>query len=142
MASAYTAMVASIRTGMVREMRSFAPVHRWRGTAHRVLLRNPYADIGLTCLDGQAAVWIGERIDRDYRIRCEWSDVSGRPVTGSPASRRLSRPAPSALALSPSTHPSISLGSKPPDRVPSGDPYVPTAYLWRMARRQPWPHHC
>jgi hypothetical protein len=47
------------------------------GTAHRVLLRNPYADIGLTCLDGEAAVWIGERIDRDYRIRCEWSDVSG-----------------------------------------------------------------
>jgi hypothetical protein len=77
---------------------SFAPFHRWRGTAHRVLLRNPYADIGLTCLDGQAAVWIGERIDRDYRIRCEWSDVSGRPATGSPASRRLSRPVPSASA--------------------------------------------
>jgi hypothetical protein len=48
------------------------------GDAHRVLLRNPYADIGLTCLDGQAAVWIGERIDRDYRIRCEWSDVLAR----------------------------------------------------------------
>jgi hypothetical protein len=44
-----------------------------------VLLRNPYADIGLTCLDGQAAVWIGERIDRDYRIRCEWSDVPAGP---------------------------------------------------------------
>jgi hypothetical protein len=64
-----------------------------------VLLRNPYSDIGLTCLDGQAAVWIGERIDRAYRIRCEWSDVSSRPVTGSPASRRPSRPVPSALAL-------------------------------------------
>lgn len=75
---AYTAMVASIRTDMVREMRSFAPVHRWRGTEHRVVLRNSYADIGLTCLDGQAAVWIGERIDRAYRIRCEWSDVSGQ----------------------------------------------------------------
>lgn len=74
---AYKAMVTSIRTAMAREMRSFAPVHRWRGTAHRALLRNPYTDIGLTCLDGQAAVWIGERIDRDYRIRCEWSDVSG-----------------------------------------------------------------
>lgn len=74
---AYTAMVVTIRTDMVREMRSFAPVHRWRGTAHRALLRNPYADIGLTCFDGQAAVWIGERIDRYYRIRCEWSDVSG-----------------------------------------------------------------
>ncbi|MDE1918876.1 MAG: hypothetical protein KGJ57_23015 [Sphingomonadales bacterium] len=70
-------MVAAIRTDMARAMRSFDPIHRWCGTAHRVLLRNPYADIGLTCLDGQAAVWIGERIDRDYRIRCEWSDVSG-----------------------------------------------------------------
>jgi hypothetical protein len=55
-------------------LRSHPPL---AGDAHRVLLRNPYADIGLTCLDGQAAVWIGERIDRDYRIRCEWSDVSG-----------------------------------------------------------------
>lgn len=74
----YMAMVAAIRIDMVQEMRSFDPVHRWCGTAHRVLLRNPYADIGLTCRDGQAAVWIGERIDRDYRIRCEWSDVSGQ----------------------------------------------------------------
>jgi hypothetical protein len=85
---AYIAMVAAIRTGMVREMRSFDPIHRWRGTEHRVLLRNPYADIGLTCLDGQAAVWICERIDRDYRIRCEWSDVSG------PARRWLASIAP------------------------------------------------
>lgn len=74
---AYLDLVTAIRTHMSRDMRSFDPIHRWRGTAHRVLLRNPYADIGLTCLHGQAAVWIGERIDRDYRIRCEWSDVSG-----------------------------------------------------------------
>lgn len=74
---AYTAMAAAIRIGVGQEMRSFVPVHRWRGTAHRVLLCNPYADIGLTCLDRQATVWIGERIDRDYRTRCEWSDVSG-----------------------------------------------------------------
>jgi hypothetical protein len=74
---AYLDLVAAIRTNMRWDMRSFDPIHRWRGTIHRVLLRNPYADIGLTCLDGQAAVWIGERIDRDYRIRCEWSDVSG-----------------------------------------------------------------
>lgn len=73
----YLDLVAAIRTHMRRDMRSFDPIHRWRGTAHRVLLHNPYADIGLTCLDGQAAVWIGERIDRDYRIRCEWSDISG-----------------------------------------------------------------
>lgn len=74
---AYTAMVEAIRTGMARAMRSFDPVHRWRGTAHRVLLRNPYADIGLTCLDRQTVVWLGERIDCAYRIRCEWSDISG-----------------------------------------------------------------
>lgn len=73
----YLDLVAAIRIEMREDMRSFDPIHRWRGTAHRVLLRNPYADIGLTCLDGQAAVWIGERIDRDYRIRCEWSDISG-----------------------------------------------------------------
>jgi hypothetical protein len=84
----YLDLVAAIRIGMRQDMRSFDPIHRWRGTAHRVLLRNPYADIGLTCLDGQAAVWIGERIDRDYRIRCEWSDVSG------PARRWLARIAP------------------------------------------------
>ena len=74
---AYLDLVAAIRTNMRRIMRSFDPIHRWRGTTHRVLLRNPYADIGLTCLNGHAAVWIGERIDRAYRIRCEWSDVSG-----------------------------------------------------------------
>ncbi|WP_292687858.1 MULTISPECIES: hypothetical protein [unclassified Novosphingobium] len=85
---AYLDLVAAIRTNMQRELRSFDPIHRWRGTTHRVLLRNPYADIGLTCLDGQAAVWIGERIDRDYRIRCEWSDVSG------PARRWLASIAP------------------------------------------------
>jgi len=75
----YLDLVAAIRTNMRRDMRSFDPIHRWRGTAHRVLLRNPYADIGLTCLDSRAAVWIGERIYRDYRIRCEWSNVSGPP---------------------------------------------------------------
>lgn len=89
---AYTAIVAAIRTDMVREMPSFDPIHRWRGTAHRVLLRNPYADIGLTCFDGQAAVWLGERIDRHYRIRCEWSDVSG------PARHWLARIAPTFAA--------------------------------------------
>jgi hypothetical protein len=75
----YLDLVAAIRIEMREDMRSFDPIHRWRGTAHRALLRNPYADIGLTCLDGQAAVWIGERIDHDYRIHCEWSDVS-RPA--------------------------------------------------------------
>jgi hypothetical protein len=37
-------------------------IHRWRGTAHRVLLRNPYADIGLTCLD--ASRRLDRRADR------------------------------------------------------------------------------
>jgi hypothetical protein len=81
-----------------------------------VLLRNPYADLGLTCINGQAAVWIGERIDRDYRIRCEWSDVSGPAhhwlVSITPAFEAAA----SASALPPSISLSISLGSKPPDR--------------------------
>jgi hypothetical protein len=40
----------------------------------------------------ETAVWIGERIDRDYRIRCEWSDVSG------PARRWLASIAPTFAA--------------------------------------------
>jgi len=57
-------------------MRSFDPVHRWRGSAGRVLLRNAFADIGITSEHGLAVIWIGERIDCDYRIRCEWTDAS------------------------------------------------------------------
>jgi hypothetical protein len=126
-------------------MRSFDPIHRWRD-AHRVLLRNPYADIGLTCLDGQAAVWIGERIDRDYRIRCEWSDVSGPPRLARQHRadfRGLCR----APRLCPHRQPSISLGSKPPDRVPSGDPMsrLPTSGEWREGSlcrtTADWPFH-
>jgi hypothetical protein len=106
-----------------------------------VLLRNPYADIGLTCLDGQAAVWIGERIDRDYRIRCEWSDVSG------PARRWLTSIAPTfeasaaRLGFAPIHQPVDQPWLKAPDRALSGDHHVPIAHLWRMARRQPLPHH-
>jgi len=74
--TAYTGFVAEIRREVRRDMRSFDPIHRWRGCAGRVLLRNPYADIGITADHGLAVVWIGERIDRDYRIRCEWTDVS------------------------------------------------------------------
>ena len=58
-------------------MPSFDPVHGWRGCEHRVLLRNPYADIGITTFQGMASVWIAEREDRDFRIRCEWIDLSG-----------------------------------------------------------------
>jgi hypothetical protein len=46
---------------MVREMRSFAPSTAGAGRA-RVLLRNPYADIGLTCLD--ASRRLDRRADR------------------------------------------------------------------------------
>jgi hypothetical protein len=77
-------------------LRSHPPLAR---DAHRVLLRNPYADIGLTCINGQAAVWIGERIDRDYRIRCEWSDVSGPAHRWLASIAPLSRRPPSASAL-------------------------------------------
>jgi hypothetical protein len=75
--AAYTGFVVEIRRAVRRDMRSFDPIHRWRGCDNRVLLRNPYADIGITTDQGLAVVWIGERIDRDYRIRCEWTDVSG-----------------------------------------------------------------
>ena len=76
-ARTYAGFVADIRQAFRRQMPSFDPVHGWRGCEHRVLLRNPYADIGLTTYQGRASVWIAEREDRDFRIRCEWIDLSG-----------------------------------------------------------------
>lgn len=41
-----------------------------------MLLRNPYADVGITTWQGIAAVWIAERDDPAYRLRCEWTDIT------------------------------------------------------------------
>lgn len=75
-ARAYAMFVADIRREVRRELRSFDPVHGWRGTAHRVLLRNTYADIGITTWQGVATVWIASRDDPAFRLRGQWGDLS------------------------------------------------------------------
>ena len=68
----YSAFVADIRRDVRAAMPSFDPAHGWRGCSDRVLLRNTFADVGITTADGIASVWIAERDDRTYRLRCEW----------------------------------------------------------------------
>ena len=75
--AAYVAFAADIRREVRADMRSFDQAQGWRGCAHRVLLRNPYADIGITTWQGIATLWIAERDDPAYRLRCEWTDISG-----------------------------------------------------------------
>ncbi|MDE2563008.1 MAG: hypothetical protein KGL48_12255 [Sphingomonadales bacterium] len=76
-ARAYAAFAADVRCEVRRDLSSFDFAHGWRGTEHRVLLRNPYTDIGITTQDGLAAVWIAVRVDRAFRLRCEWVDLAG-----------------------------------------------------------------
>jgi len=73
---AYVALVADVRREVRAELRSFDPAHGWRGCADLVLLRNPYADVGITTWQGIASVWMTERDDAAYRLRCEWTDIS------------------------------------------------------------------
>ena len=46
---------------------SFEPHEGWRGREDRILLRNVYADLGLSIYGGLAAIWIAERDDGRYR---------------------------------------------------------------------------
>jgi hypothetical protein len=43
----------------------------WRGREDRILLRNAYADFGLSTYCGLVAVWIVERDDNGY-WECDW----------------------------------------------------------------------
>lgn len=45
---------------------SFDPQQGWRGREDRILLRNAYADFGVSTYSGLAAVWIAEREDGPY----------------------------------------------------------------------------
>ena len=45
---------------------SLEPHEGWRGREDRILLRNAYADFGLSIYGGLAAIWIAERDDARY----------------------------------------------------------------------------
>ena len=49
-----------------RAFPSLEPHDGWRGREDRILLRNGYADFGLSIYGGLAAVWIVERDDTSY----------------------------------------------------------------------------
>lgn len=45
---------------------SLEPHQGWRGREDRILLRNAFADFGVSVYGGLVAVWIAERADRAY----------------------------------------------------------------------------
>ena len=56
---------------------SLVPQDSWRGREDRILLRNAYADCGISTYCGLAAIWLAERDDSFY-----WEADHGRPRTG------------------------------------------------------------
>lgn len=56
---------------------SLLPHAGWRGREDRILLRNAYADCGISTYCGLAAIWLAERDDSFY-----WEADYGRPRTG------------------------------------------------------------
>lgn len=72
----YQSLVDDIR-GTVRQVfPSFDAIDCWRGREDRVLMRNTFADIGISTYDGIAAVWLVERSDTRYGYAREWGSHS------------------------------------------------------------------
>lgn len=55
-----------LRERAVRAFPSLIPHEGWRGREDRILLRNAYADFGLSVYGAVVAVWIAERDDGAY----------------------------------------------------------------------------
>ena len=73
--SDHTRLVEDVRVRARAAFPSFDPVDCWRDCNARVILRNAFADIGVTTDDGLVAIWMARRTDREFRLRCEWSDT-------------------------------------------------------------------
>jgi hypothetical protein len=72
---------------------SLIPHDGWRGREDRILMRNAYADFGVSTYGGLVAVWIAEREDGAY-----WESDWRHPRTGR-ARRWLAQIAPRFEAL-------------------------------------------
>lgn len=68
----YECLVDDIREQVRANFPSFDPVNGWRDREDRVLMRNSYADIGISTYGGVAAIWLAERIDQSYAYRAQW----------------------------------------------------------------------
>lgn len=73
--SDHAQLVEDVRVRARAAFPSFDPVDCWRDCNARVILRNAYADIGVTTDDGLAAIWMARRADREFRLRCEWGET-------------------------------------------------------------------
>ncbi|WP_371420074.1 hypothetical protein [Tardiphaga sp.] len=89
----YARLIEDVRVRASCAFPSFDPVDCWRDCNARVILRNAFADIGVTTDDGRAAIWMARRSDPAYRLRCEWGD------TGATARAWLERSAAPFAAL-------------------------------------------
>ena len=75
---AYECLCDEIRLSASAAFPSFDPVDGWRGREDRVLLRNAYADIGISAYGSIAAIWIAERDDPTYHDADARTCRSGR----------------------------------------------------------------
>lgn len=72
--SDHARLVEDVRVRARAAFPSFDPIDCWRDCNARVILRNAFADIGVTTDDGLVAIWMARRTDREFRLRCEWGD--------------------------------------------------------------------
>ena len=75
---AYECLCDDIRSSASVAFQSFRTVESWRGREGRVLLRNAYADIGISVYGCIAAIWIAERDDPAYHDADARTYRSGR----------------------------------------------------------------
>lgn len=72
----YECLVDAIRREVQSAFPSFDPVDCWREREDRVLMRNTFADIGISTYSGIAAIWIAERDDPAYAWRHQWASYN------------------------------------------------------------------
>jgi hypothetical protein len=82
-----------LRERAARAFPSLGPHDGWRGREDRILMRNAYADFGVSVYGSLVAVWIAERDDGAY-----W-DAEWRNARGPRAQRWLGQIAPRFDAL-------------------------------------------
>lgn len=68
----YQCLIDDIRDTVRQVFPSFDAIDCWRGREDRVLMRNTFADIGISTYGGIAAVWLAERSDTSYAYAREW----------------------------------------------------------------------
>jgi hypothetical protein len=71
----YRQLAAHIQTELGATFPSLDRVSRWRTATHHVLMRNSYADAGVSLGFGEAAIWMAIRDDREFRLRSIWRDL-------------------------------------------------------------------